>query len=141
MIRRPPRSTLFPYTTLFRSRVETDAEHLGGPDGRGRALVDLDQLGERWDADPGLPPVIIPDEIARGLVAQDQPVGAGAVQQAERDAGVAGVNEAALPFEQDDVGVLRALEHELLRRAGAEIRHDRIHADAPPLDENPRLAR
>src|SRR2546422_4506365 len=54
MIRRPPRSTLFPYTTLFRSRVETDAEHLGGPDGRGRALVDLDQLGERWDADPGL---------------------------------------------------------------------------------------
>src|SRR3712207_7410799 len=26
MIRRPPRSTLFPYTTLFRSR---DAEHVG----------------------------------------------------------------------------------------------------------------
>src|SRR3989475_12770281 len=25
MIRRPPRSTLFPYTTLFRSSVETDA--------------------------------------------------------------------------------------------------------------------
>src|SRR5256885_2936079 len=24
MIRRPPRSTLFPYTTLFRSRVEMD---------------------------------------------------------------------------------------------------------------------
>src|SRR3712207_7994884 len=24
MIRRPPRSTLFPYTTLFRSRVEAD---------------------------------------------------------------------------------------------------------------------
>src|SRR3712207_7506978 len=24
MIRRPPRSTLFPYTTLFRSRVEPD---------------------------------------------------------------------------------------------------------------------
>src|SRR3712207_8947539 len=26
MIRRPPRSTLFPYTTLSRSRVEPDAE-------------------------------------------------------------------------------------------------------------------
>src|SRR2546422_5821995 len=26
MIRRPPRSTLFPYTTLFRSRQPTDAE-------------------------------------------------------------------------------------------------------------------
>src|SRR3712207_7909711 len=25
MIRRPPRSTLFPYTTLFRSRAEEDA--------------------------------------------------------------------------------------------------------------------
>src|SRR3712207_7522124 len=25
MIRRPPRSTLFPYTTLFRSRLATDA--------------------------------------------------------------------------------------------------------------------
>src|SRR5256885_11213323 len=26
MIRRPPRSTLFPYTTLFRSKTERDAE-------------------------------------------------------------------------------------------------------------------
>src|SRR5258708_16859861 len=26
MIRRPPRSTLFPYTTLFRSRVPSDPE-------------------------------------------------------------------------------------------------------------------
>src|SRR2546425_7651032 len=28
MIRRPPRSTLFPYTTLFRSRQENDAMDL-----------------------------------------------------------------------------------------------------------------
>src|SRR2546422_8817755 len=27
MIRRPPRSTLFPYTTLFRSRCHHDARH------------------------------------------------------------------------------------------------------------------
>src|SRR3712207_7881197 len=32
MIRRPPRSTLFPYTTLFRS-----PEAVGDPQGRGRA--------------------------------------------------------------------------------------------------------
>src|SRR3712207_8490820 len=32
MIRRPPRSTLFPYTTLFRSRVEHDCSR--GEDGR-----------------------------------------------------------------------------------------------------------
>src|SRR3712207_7316024 len=28
MIRRPPRSTLFPYTTLFRSVIEPDGERL-----------------------------------------------------------------------------------------------------------------
>src|ERR1039458_5606311 len=33
MIRRPPRSTLFPYTTLFRSRVNVCAQHPeSGPD-------------------------------------------------------------------------------------------------------------
>src|SRR5258708_20902881 len=30
MIRRPPRSTLFPYTTLFRSRDRGDPERSGG---------------------------------------------------------------------------------------------------------------
>src|SRR3712207_6948770 len=35
MIRRPPRSTLFPYTTLFRSRVQPDGPGLLGP-GRDR---------------------------------------------------------------------------------------------------------
>src|SRR2546428_10075717 len=35
MIRRPPRSTLFPYTTLFRSRVH----HHAVPDYAGRAPV------------------------------------------------------------------------------------------------------
>src|SRR2546427_2055504 len=30
MIRRPPRSTLFPYTTLFRSLLD-DAQVIGGP--------------------------------------------------------------------------------------------------------------
>src|SRR5256885_9286450 len=31
MIRRPPRSTLFPYTTLFRSPRQTDAAYLHRP--------------------------------------------------------------------------------------------------------------
>src|SRR5256885_5559958 len=31
MIRRPPRSTLFPYTTLFRSLVEIELAHDLGP--------------------------------------------------------------------------------------------------------------
>src|SRR2546429_6395126 len=35
MIRRPPRSTLFPYTTLFRSRGGLDHPGERGPAGRG----------------------------------------------------------------------------------------------------------
>src|SRR3712207_8133111 len=43
MIRRPPRSTLFPYTTLFRSR-----EHVRGPHRVGAAEVDrADQVRAR----------------------------------------------------------------------------------------------
>src|SRR5256885_16486241 len=34
MIRRPPRSTLFPYTTLFRSRTPCHGESSGGPGSR-----------------------------------------------------------------------------------------------------------
>src|SRR2546425_8442507 len=33
MIRRPPRSTLFPYTTLFRSRNAVDTEEIEGLQG------------------------------------------------------------------------------------------------------------
>src|SRR5260221_8769983 len=36
MIRRPPRSTLFPYTTLFRSELGTAAGH---PDMQGKHVV------------------------------------------------------------------------------------------------------
>src|SRR5712664_4271600 len=38
MIRRPPRSTLFPYTTLFRSRREL-ADHLRAPRRRQRLVL------------------------------------------------------------------------------------------------------
>src|SRR3989442_11818412 len=40
MIRRPPRSTLFPYTTLFRSVAERRAP-AGGGAGRGRTGGDI----------------------------------------------------------------------------------------------------
>src|SRR3712207_7892569 len=45
MIRRPPRSTLFPYTTLFRSGVELVADRRHR-DVRDLHLVDLDQVEE-----------------------------------------------------------------------------------------------
>src|SRR2546422_5054713 len=44
MIRRPPRSTLFPYTTLFRSLLADPAQALGD-DRAGGAVQD-----ERWPA-------------------------------------------------------------------------------------------
>src|SRR3712207_8189682 len=50
MIRRPPRSTLFPYTTLFRSALGR-----GAPAGGGErvALRLVDVIGRRADADRG----------------------------------------------------------------------------------------
>src|SRR2546430_8771105 len=53
MIRRPPRSTLFPYTTLFRSQVLLEARSFG----RGQSAVqvvhqELDQLLARHTRPP-----------------------------------------------------------------------------------------
>src|SRR2546425_11633263 len=44
MIRRPPRSTLFPYTTLFRSRgaTETEASRRNVREGTGQARLTCD---------------------------------------------------------------------------------------------------
>src|SRR3712207_8115741 len=42
MIRRPPRSTLFPYTTLFRSRTEEIIEKIKIED---NSSLDLEQTG------------------------------------------------------------------------------------------------
>src|SRR2546422_7763281 len=50
MIRRPPRSTLFPYTTLFRSNL---AHQDGTADVPGRELAEYQALEEaEHDADP-----------------------------------------------------------------------------------------
>src|SRR5256885_11757534 len=43
MIRRPPRSTLFPYTTLFRSAASDACAKLGVAAGGDKGLVDIDQ--------------------------------------------------------------------------------------------------
>src|SRR3712207_8113813 len=48
MIRRPPRSTLFPYTTLFRSEYHPQRERFGRRrDGQPRGL--LRRRGVGWD--------------------------------------------------------------------------------------------
>src|SRR5258707_4185312 len=49
MIRRPPRSTLFPYTTLFRSRIP---EHFDRVDAAARAAGTTALISAGWD--PGM---------------------------------------------------------------------------------------
>src|SRR2546430_12803030 len=47
MIRRPPRSTLFPYTTLFRSTAADAEGDTGGNDVRARNPAGVDRIAER----------------------------------------------------------------------------------------------
>src|SRR2546430_8460153 len=53
MIRRPPRSTLFPYTTLFRSRENTEGQYLG----RGRTSGD-EHIAEEVNTGKGVERII-----------------------------------------------------------------------------------
>src|SRR5688572_30961174 len=43
MIRRPPRSTLFPYTTLFRSRCSRRCDKNAGPQGAAHTRASFDE--------------------------------------------------------------------------------------------------
>src|SRR2546426_10240228 len=78
MIRRPPRSTLFPYTTLFRSppflRVEPPLARSGGRRGRS-ARPGLAQGGGDQGAHPGASVLEIPRLIARRLARDHQSAG------------------------------------------------------------------
>src|SRR5438094_1260221 len=49
MIRRPPRSTLFPYTTLFRSAVVVDGDRIVGTD-----PGDASGIGQRHGSTEGI---------------------------------------------------------------------------------------
>src|SRR2546428_10372436 len=51
MIRRPPRSTLFPYTTLFRSRTRRKpAKHTRNRSTRAASSIDLDRKSTRLNS-------------------------------------------------------------------------------------------
>src|SRR2546427_8345321 len=45
MIRRPPRSTLFPYTTLFRSRTKKDSQRLADLEARRKKIFEMREDG------------------------------------------------------------------------------------------------
>src|SRR2546425_11654808 len=70
MIRRPPRSTLFPYTTLFRSRLG-DARDVAVRDLEGRAVDD--PVGDR----PAEQPVVrvdLPEAVGEAVLDSGGPV-------------------------------------------------------------------
>src|SRR3712207_7347377 len=65
MIRRPPRSTLFPYTTLFRSRQRRHRRRRLG----GARVVTGEDAAALLRARYGAEPDFIPPDIAPGLAA------------------------------------------------------------------------
>src|SRR3712207_7687974 len=52
MIRRPPRSTLFPYTTLFRSRRQRQPDHASPRPAQHRCTADRPDLAVAGVRDP-----------------------------------------------------------------------------------------
>src|SRR3712207_6888052 len=71
MIRRPPRSTLFPYTTLFRSGMRHEEHGVG----RGREIPAGDrravpELNLRWGKDRGA--AAVPQQCDRSGCGQDR---------------------------------------------------------------------
>ena len=73
---------------------------------------------------------------AAALMAENQGIGTGAVQQPEGHGGVPGMVDASLPFHQHDVGILARLQHQPLGRAGDEVGDHGIHRDPPALDHD-----
>src|SRR3712207_7308121 len=73
MIRRPPRSTLFPYTTLFRSRrtghPDVGSERHGLARWVEAVIVRHDRVGRRAVEDVGRPR---PDYVPRGTVRSEE---------------------------------------------------------------------
>src|SRR5256885_11410567 len=90
MIRRPPRSTLFPYTTLFRSLAAERASLLGVGSGAPRPFwirVGLEHAERALARRPAYPPAL---ELQGTLLAKQWLLtqaggGEGAVDAAERD--------------------------------------------------------
>src|ERR1041384_8844020 len=72
MIRRPPRSTLFPYTTLFRSQRGLDGSELQAPRrraalDRGRSRALRDRVGDRRPVEQDVARASVPEpEDGRG---------------------------------------------------------------------------
>src|SRR2546422_11301328 len=73
MIRRPPRSTLFPYTTLFRSHAEVAALASAGRRARGGSLVVPLEPCAHHGKTPPCTDAILAAGVARGVAALRDP--------------------------------------------------------------------
>src|SRR3712207_6349558 len=118
MIRRPPRSTLFPYTTLFRSLVHRLAEEVLGDDVRaapraeGRGLRDVrgvDGDVHRAVAHAQDDHLLAGQLLGARVVVRVQLLALEGVRARERRLGHAGVPVVAVGDEERVVGVGRAL--------------------------------
>src|SRR2546429_7903301 len=74
MIRRPPRSTLFPYTTLFRSRLIEEFARIQNPGQQQRGV------NGRKFAFPGPPAGVHLEEVIEPTPASDSAVGVGSLR-------------------------------------------------------------
>src|SRR6266542_2177609 len=108
MIRRPPRSTLFPYTTLFRSaQAQCDAIRWGRPGDRTQALCSPTAGAQRL----GLRPVLLRRWVNKGLVSYHQasPNGSRRIEPEQ------------IGFDPEEIGSARERIHELEGHRVAEI--------------------
>src|SRR5256885_1429167 len=135
MIRRPPRSTLFPYTTLFRSACGLGAWRLGGVDQQG-CLVHVAGL----QFGPGLEGVgdAVLDQLAlvgRGLL--ENPVGdfglVARMAYADAQPPVVGRAQLGMDIAQAVVATVAAAALEL-DLAGLEVQFVMDHEDLLGLD-------
>src|SRR5689334_6553509 len=119
--------------------VEADSNYPGRMDGGANCFVEPDILAKWRNSEPRRL-TIIADVLARELMAQNQSVRAGAVQETERYRGIARVIDRALPFHQHHIGISAALEHQALCRAGNEVGDHRVNRNAPAFDHDSGLA-
>src|SRR2546430_1449000 len=129
MIRRPPRSTLFPYTTLFRSQVpatlavsvdgplDVDAAGLDGGEGvreRQTAVVVRVNTQGRRDAVPHLPDARfhVGGERAAVGIAQHEAVGARVRGRGERRQGICGIEPIPSASSRQAILTLSSAERE-----------------------------
>src|SRR3989441_8409567 len=99
MIRRPPRSTLFPYTTLFRSRRPHGQNDLVGRRALGIGVEDADPDTGEVAAQPLESRALLPD-----------PLGLGTDDEARLQRHVPGVVRRLAARRDPDLDVTRALE-------------------------------